>query len=129
MTSSEIPTVWTDWFEDEPLDVVLNAWGNGEHGTTVGSKQLTSSEMETIHRAMGGLVSHESDALAALEGVVEVGNGDVPEAFQAWVAERIASRPSPAPPEDRLSRVEAKLDEILSLLQGGASGAVAHSQE
>lgn len=63
--------------------------------------------------------------MAALADVVDVGNGDVPEAFHEWVSERIASRPSPAPPEDRLSRVESKLDQILSLLQGGATGAVA----
>lgn len=60
---------------------------------------------------------------AVLNGFVPIGN-DHPRAkdFEAAVAAQIAVRPSPEPAgPDRWDRIEQKLDQVLELLQGGAT--------
>lgn len=65
-------------------------------------------------------MSDAADAAQVLAGFQPISDDDprVRE-FAQSVVEAVAARPSPAPPEDRISRVEAKLDEILILLRGG----------
>lgn len=68
-------------------------------------------------------MSDVTDAAAVLAGFQPIDNGDRRvEEFRDAVLDHIAVRPSPSPDptEDRLSRVEAKLDAILGLLQGGS---------
>lgn len=72
-------------------------------------------------------MSDLDDAAAVLEGFVPIGVDDPRViAFEQSVLENIAIRPSPnlppepyEPIEDRLSRVESKLDELISLIRGG----------
>lgn len=65
-------------------------------------------------------MSDAEDAARALDGFVTITSDDPRvQEFRDSVVATVASRPSPGRHEDRLSRVEAKLDAILELLRGG----------
>lgn len=65
------------------------------------------------------MADHAAAADAVLEGFVPIGDHPRVREFEEAVAEEIARRPSPAVAGDPLAEVNAKLDKILSILEGG----------